>query len=276
MRSDGALAMDQDFWIGLLQIVWIDLLLSGDNAIVIALACRSLPDRQKRLGIALGAATAVGLRVVLATFIVYLMEVPFLKLTGGLLLFWIAVKLLLPAAGHGEHVAAGANLFGAVRTIVIADVAMSFDNVIAIAAASHGSVVLLVLGLLISIPLILFSSSLILRLIERFPVFVYAGAALLGYIAGETLITDPAVAGWIEGAAFLHHVTPAAGAVFTVTVGWFWSRARARRTMPVAAGAPQHPPVDASVPSRGGDRNVIGSQHAPGRPPTGAPSSWKA
>jgi YjbE family integral membrane protein len=219
--------MDQDFWIGLLQIVWIDLLLSGDNAVVIALACRGLPERRKRLGIALGAAAAVGLRALFATFVVHLLAVPFLKLGGGLLLLWIAVKLLLPRDGEGEKVGVAAGLLGAVRTIVVADLVMSLDNVIAIAAAAHGSVVLLVLGLLVSIPLILFSSTLILRLIERFPVFVHAGAALLGYIAGETLVADPALSGWIDDAApFLTDAAPVAGALLTVAAGWLWNRAR--------------------------------------------------
>jgi YjbE family integral membrane protein len=234
MLSTGTLPMDQEFWIGLAQIVWIDLLLSGDNAVVIALACRALPERQRRLGIALGAGTAVGLRALFAVFVVHLMAVPFLKLAGGVLLLWIAVRLLLPDEGEGEHVGAGTSLLGAVRNIVVADVVMSLDNVIAIAAASHGSIVLLVLGLLISIPLILFSSSLVLRLIERFPIFVYAGAALLGYIAGETLIGDPALAGRIAGAPpLLHHAVPAAGALLTVTVGWLWRQAR-RRSPPSA------------------------------------------
>jgi len=231
--------MDQEFWVGLAQIVWIDLLLSGDNAVVIALACRSLPERQRRLGIALGAGAAVGLRVLFAVFVVELMTVPFLKLAGGALLLWIAVKLLLPDEGEGGHVGAGSSLLGAVRNIVVADVVMSLDNVIAIAAASHGSITLLVLGLLISIPLILFSSALVLRLIVRFPIIVYAGAALLGYIAGETLITDPALAGWLAGAPpLLHQAVPAAGAIVTVAVGFLWRRARRRQAPERHAPAP--------------------------------------
>jgi len=219
---------DSQFWIALLQIIWIDILLSGDNALVIALACRSLPERQKRLGIVLGAGAAIGLRVIFAIFIVYLMAVPFLKIVGALLLFWIAIKLMTPESASGDaHVSGGTTLFSAVRTIVIADVVMSLDNVIAIAAASHGNVILLVLGLLISIPLILFGSTLILKAIERFPLLVTAGAALLGYIAGEVLVTDPALAPWVEAEApWLHMVAPIIGAIGVVAAGSIAARRR--------------------------------------------------
>ncbi|MGQ9367766.1 TerC family protein [Azospirillum sp. ST 5-10] len=221
---------DSAFWVALLQIIWIDILLSGDNAVVIALACRSLPDHQKKMGIVLGAGAAIGLRVIFATFIVYLMAIPFLKIAGGLLLLWIAVKLILPEEENHEGLATGSTLFAAVKTIVIADVVMSLDNVIAIAAASHGSVVLLILGLLISIPLILFGSALILRMIERFPIIVTFGAALLGYIAGEVMVTDPTVHHWVEAnAAWLHTAAPIIGAVLVVAIGHLLARRAAGR-----------------------------------------------
>jgi YjbE family integral membrane protein len=221
--------MDYDFWIGFLQIIWIDILLSGDNAVVIALACRSLPPKQRRLGIALGAAAAIALRIVFATFVVYLMSVPLLKIVGGLLLFWIALKLVLPDEGDGVRVSAGASLVAAVRSIVIADAVMSLDNVIGIAAASEGDVVLLVLGLLISVPLILCGSTLILHLVLRFPVAVYAGGGLLGWIAGGTIIDDPVISDWVaQRALFLNDAAPTVGALATIAIGWGWARVSAR------------------------------------------------
>lgn len=187
--------MESQFWIGLLQIIWIDLLLSGDNAVVIALACRGLPEKQRKWGILLGAGAAVGLRIIFALAITYLLAVPFLKLVGGILLFWIATKLIVGEEGGDGHgnIEESDNLWKAVRTVAIADAVMSLDNVIAIAAASHGNVWLFIFGLALTIPLIIFGSTLILGIIERFPIFVWAGAALLGWIAGEMLLSDPVV-----------------------------------------------------------------------------------
>jgi YjbE family integral membrane protein len=182
------------FWTGLLQIIIIDILLSGDNAVVIALAVRSLPLDKRRQGIIFGTGAAIILRVIFAAFVVYLLEVPFLKLIGGGLLLWIAVKLLVPEHAEGDDgVAAAENIWQAIRTIVIADAVMSLDNVVAIAAAAHGSLLLLILGLLISIPLIIFGSTLILGLVDKYPIIVQAGAALLGWIAGHIMLTDPVV-----------------------------------------------------------------------------------
>ncbi|MDB5589742.1 TerC family protein [Enterovirga sp.] len=179
--------------VSLLQIIWIDLLLSGDNAVVIALACRSLPTHQRRVGILLGAGTAIALRILFAVIVSYLLAVPFLKLVGGLLLFWIALKLISSDEAESHEVEASTSLWKAVRTIAIADAVMSFDNVIAIVGASHGNNWLFVIGLLLTIPMIIFGSSMLMVLIERFPVFVWAGAALLGWIAGEMLLSDPIV-----------------------------------------------------------------------------------
>jgi YjbE family integral membrane protein len=186
------------FLLSLLQVVWIDLLLSGDNAVVIAMACRSLPAHQRKLGILLGAGTAVALRIVFALVISYLLGVPYLRIIGGVLLFWIALKLIQGEDEGGHHVESSTSLWKAVRTIAIADAVMSLDNVVAIAAASRGHPELFIFGLLLSIPLIMVGATLITTLISRFPVFVWAGAALLGYIAAEMIVTDPAVLTWLS------------------------------------------------------------------------------
>ena len=182
---------DSQIWADVLKIIAIDLLLSGDNAVVIALACRNLPKEQRRQGILLGMAGAVVLRIVLTFFAVGLLSVPYVKLLGALLLVWIGVKLILPDDEHSEgNVKADTRLIGAVRTIIVADFVMSLDNVLGVAAAAKGNATLLVFGLLISIPLIAWSSQLVLKLIDRFPYFIYAGGALLGYVAGEMLVAE--------------------------------------------------------------------------------------
>jgi YjbE family integral membrane protein len=230
--------LDASFWFGLLQIIWINILLSGDNAVVIALACRSLPPRQQKLGIVLGTLPAVVLRIVFAAVIAYLMMVPYLKLVGGLLLLWIAVDLLKPDEEEAK-VRQGTSLWVAVRTIVIADAVMSLDNVIAIAAAARGDMTLLVLGLIISMPLVIFGSALLLKLLERFPILVTAGGALLGYIAGEVIVTDPAIEGWIATHAHvLEMALPIALAAAVVIVGHLVGRLAAQRRKDEAKAAP--------------------------------------
>lgn len=186
------------FWISLLQIIWIDLLLSGDNAVVIALACRSLPENRRRLGIWLGAGAAVGLRIIFALIVTYLLGVPYLKVIGGILLFWIAIKLAVgEEEAHGE-IEASDSLWKAVRTIAIADAVMSLDNVIAIAGAAKGHPELFIFGLLLSIPLIIMGAQLLTSIIERFPILVWIGAALLGWIAAEMILGDVAVLQWLQ------------------------------------------------------------------------------
>ena len=225
------MTFDVQFWIGLTQIIWIDLLLSGDNAVVIALACRRLPPQQRRWGIILGSGAAIALRVLFAAFILYLLAVPFLKIVGAVLLLWIAVKLVLPESAEDEHeVESGDNLWSAVRTIVIADAVMSLDNVIGIAAAAKGDVVLIVLGLLISIPLIVFGSTLILKLLDRYPQIAFIGGALLGYIAGDIVLSDPVLVPYVEPlGAWIYFAAPIAGAAFVILFGlWLKSRLRAR------------------------------------------------
>ncbi|MEI5666234.1 TerC family protein [Bosea sp. CCNWLW174] len=186
------------FWTSLLQIIWIDLLLSGDNAVVIALAVRSLPEKQRKVGILLGAGAAVGLRILFAVVVTYLLAVPFLKVVGALLLFWIAIKLAKgEEEAHGD-IQASDNLWKAVRTIAIADAVMSLDNVLAIAAAARGHFELFIFGLLLTIPLIVYGARLLSTVLERFPILIWLGAALLGWIAGEMLLGDLAVLQWLQ------------------------------------------------------------------------------
>ena len=225
---------EPQFWVALLQIIGIDIVLSGDNAVVIALACRSLPPQQQRWGILLGTGAAIVLRVLFAVGIVYLLAIPYLKLIGGLLLLWIAVKLLQPEPSHESHaINAKSNLWSAVRTIALADAVMSLDNVIGIAAAAKGSVLLLVLGLLISIPLIVWGSTLILRLLHRYPVIVTLGGALLGWVAGDVLISDPVLADWIvQQLPWLHYAAPILGAIGVIVVGRGLAARQANRIKP--------------------------------------------
>jgi YjbE family integral membrane protein len=188
----------QIFWINLLKIIGVNIILSGDNAVVIALAARSLPAKQQRAAVLWGSGAAVAMRIVLTIFAVALLTLPWLKLVGAILLFWIGVKLLVPEDGD-ENISASDNLMAAVRTILIADLVMSIDNVIAVAAAAQGSYTLLVLGLAISIPLVIFGSTMLLHLMERWPVIITIGGGLLGFVAGEMLVTDPVLKGPLAG-----------------------------------------------------------------------------
>jgi YjbE family integral membrane protein len=181
------------FWVALGKIIWINVLLSGDNALVIALACRGLEPRHRLWGMILGAGAAVFLRIIFTGIVATLMELPFLKLVGGLALIVIAAKLLVPEPEEEEGVESASHLWAAVQIVVIADIVMSLDNVIAVAAAANGSVPLLVLGLAISIPLIVGGAALIMAVLNRLPILVWAGAALLGWIAGDVIATDPAI-----------------------------------------------------------------------------------
>lgn len=213
-----------EFWIALSQIILINIVLSGDNAVVIAMASRSLPPAQQRKAILFGSVGAIVLRVVLTFFAVYLLTLPYLKLVGAALLLWIGIGLL-NSEDDGENLAGHSSLTAAIKTIVVADLVMSLDNVIGVAAAAKGNVALLVFGLVISIPLIIFGSTLILKLMGRFPVIITLGAGLLGWVAGEMAMTDPAIAGWAANQHALHNAVPALGAVFVVAVGkWLTSR----------------------------------------------------
>jgi len=236
------------FWVGLGKIIWVNLLLSGDNAVVIALAARSLPAKQQKLAVFWGAGAAVIMRVILTIFAVALLTLPWLKIVGGALLLWIGVKLLVPEEGD-DDIASSDNLWQAVKTILIADLVMSLDNVLAVAAAADSAAptpdlaamkyTLLILGLAISIPIVIFGSTLMLKLMERWPIIITAGGALLGWIAGEMMVTDPAVAGWVvQNAAWLEkwHAAATAGAIVVVIVG-LWLARRQRTLTEVKAAA---------------------------------------
>ena len=215
-----------EFWIGLLKIIWVNLLLSGDNAVVIALAARSLPPRQQKLAIFWGSSAAIILRVILTIFAVKLLTLPYLKLVGGALLIWIGVQLMVPDEGE-DGIQSSDNLIAAIRTILVADLVMSLDNVIGVAAAAdtapgEAKTVLLILGLAISIPIVIFGSSLVLKLMERFPAIITLGAGLLGWIAGEMGVTDPIIVEWVaSNAEWLHswRVAAIAGAAMVVVIG---------------------------------------------------------
>ncbi len=193
-----------------LQIVWINVLLSGDNAVVIALACRGLPLGRRRWAIGIGSLAAVALRIAFTIFIVALLALPYIKLAGGLLLLWIALRLLRPEE-EGKAVAASASIWGAVRTITLADAVMSLDNVVAVAAAARNSLPLIVFGIAVSVPLIVFGSTLMLAVLTRFPLLVVAGAALLGWVAGEMIAADATVASWLAALPVAHAASWLAG-----------------------------------------------------------------
>ncbi len=239
------------FWGGLMTIIGINIVLSGDNAVVIALAARSLPPKQQKQAIIWGSGAAVIMRIILTIVAVELLRLPYLKLVGGVLLLWIAVQLMMPedeGEGHGKGTV---GFWGAMRTILIADLVMSLDNVIAVAAAAKGSITLLVVGLAISIPLVVFGSTLLLKVMDRYPIIIKIGAALLGWVAGEMFVTDPLVKEWVDSqAAFLHWVGPAAGAAGVLLVGnWLAGRVLARRPLLVELDAAAAPAPAAPAPA---------------------------
>jgi YjbE family integral membrane protein len=207
-----------EFWIALSQIILINIVLSGDNAVVIALACRSLPAHQQKKAILFGSIGAIVLRVILTFFAVYLLSLPYLKLIGAALLLWIGVGLLKGDDGE-ENMEGHSNLAAAIKTIVVADLVMSLDNVIGVAAAAKGNVVLLVVGLVISVPLIIFGSQLLLKIMGRFPIIITIGAGLLGWVAGEMALSDPAIVEWASQLHTLHTIGPALGAILVVAAG---------------------------------------------------------
>ena len=232
--------------IQVLKIIWINILLSGDNAIVIALACRALPPRQRFWGIILGAGAAVLLRVIFTVALQYVLELPWLKLIGGILLLWIAIKLLIQDEADEASIESSENLWGAVRTIAIADIVMSLDNVLAIAAAAKGNTSLIIFGLAISIPLIVAGATLIMGLLTRYPFLVWAGAGLLGWIAGELIVSDNTILHYLQGlnpglvepdadavsgikpGPLLHYGAASLGAALVLAWGWVLLRRRSR------------------------------------------------
>jgi len=241
--------MSPQFWIAVVEIIFVNILLSGDNAVVIALACRNLSQRQRRLGIFWGVVGAVVLRIVLTFFAMTLLGYPWLKLVGGALLLWIGVKLIAQEDGGDHKVKASDRLMTAVWTIVIADLIMSLDNVVGVAAAAKGSLLLIVFGLVTSIPIVIVGSQIIMRLIARFPVLVYAGGGLLGFIAGEMMVDDPAIRSWIAAnAAESATIAPAVGFVLVVAVGMWLVRKRARRVERSPGGGVHSRPKDGTNP----------------------------
>ena len=246
------------FWVAVGQIIWINILLSGDNAVVIALACRSLPPKQRFWGILLGAGAAVVLRIIFTVVIAQIMLIPFLKLVGGILLLWIAIKLIVPSEAHGEgSVKAGDTLWRAVWLVTVADIVMSLDNVIAIAAAAETAAMrvdiahaltikttLIIFGLTTSVPLIIAGSAILMKVMERFPILVWAGAALLGWVAGEIIVKDAAVERWLgeEVVERWHLWAAAIGAVFVVVVGWVIRRLKHKSMVdqPLIIDTPDH------------------------------------
>ena len=226
------------FWIAVLQIIAIDILLGGDNAVVIALACRKLPEDQRKKGIFWGVVGAIGLRVVLIFFALQLLAVPWLKIVGALLLFWIGIKLLQPEEeGHGD-VAAATSLISAIKTIIVADAVMSLDNVIAVAGAAHGNIVLVIMGILVSIPIVVWGSQLVLKLMDRYPVVITAGGALLGWIGGGMMTSDPALPhSLLAGVPYPSQLFGVAGAILVVLIG----KMLAARSGP---RGPEHPHID--------------------------------
>ncbi len=220
------------FWVAVLQIIAIDIVLGGDNAVVIALASRRLPDKQRNLAIFWGVFGAIGLRVVLIFFALQLLAIPFLKIVGALLLLWIGVKLLQPEPeGHGHEIAASTTLLAAIKTIIVADAVMSLDNVIAIAGAAKDSIGLVVFGLVVSVPIIVWGSKLVMKLMDRFPVTIAIGAGLLGWIAGDMAVTDATTKAWVNAnMPLLHWIAPASGALLIVALGkWLAARESQRQ-----------------------------------------------
>ena len=243
----------QAFWLGLLKIIGVNVILSGDNAVVIALAARSLPPTQQKKAVFWGAGAAIILRILLTLFAVALLTLPWLKLVGSLLLFWIGVKLLIPEEGD-DDIQASEHLITAIKTILIADLVMSLDNVIAVAAAAGGSVVLLILGLAISIPLVIFGATLLIKLMERFPVIITGGAGLIGWVAGEMLVADLALKSWLSalgveyrddhpyvGGYNLEYIAAVLGFVLVVALGKWLGKGKGAESA-VSADAPKSAP----------------------------------
>jgi YjbE family integral membrane protein len=245
------------FWLAVGKIIWINVLLSGDNALVIAMACRGLPRRQRLWGMAIGAGIAVVLLITFTGIVATLMELPYLKLAGGLALIVIATRLLVPDDAGGD-VTAGTSLWQAVRIVVIADIIMSLDNVIAVAAAANGELLLLVLGLAISIPMIIAGAALIMMVLDRLPILVWLGAILLGWIAGGVIATDPAVHPFLQrlfdglqrdGISTIpgmsahitldgdsaEYICSVLGAIAVLTAGSIWRQRRLRQATPAAS-----------------------------------------
>ena len=222
-------------WGAVAQIIMIDILLGGDNAVVIALACRNLEPKQRRQGIFWGVFGAIALRVALITCAVYLLQLPLLKVVAGLLLIWIGVKLLIPHDEEDKHIEASTKVLSAIKTIIVADLVMSIDNVIGIAGAAqaaheHHQTLLIIFGLIVSVPFIVFGSQIILKVFDRFPIIVTLGGALLGWIGGGLLVSDIFVAEYVPQTNLVHYGSCLIGAVLVVLLARMWvNRQKAKK-----------------------------------------------
>jgi YjbE family integral membrane protein len=224
-----------DFWIGLMKIIWINIILSGDNAVVIALAARSLPEHQQRQAILFGSGAAVVLRIALTVVAAALLELSFLQIIGGVLLLYIGAQLLSEDGDEDEGEVEKASLFAAIRTILIADIVMSLDNVIAVAAAAKGNMTLLILGLAISIPMVVFGSALMIKLMTRFPIIVTFGACLIGWVGGETIASDVALREFSADNPWLHYTAATVGALAVLAIGKYFQAKHTSKEMPDAS-----------------------------------------
>ena len=225
---------DPQFWLAVVQIILIDIVLGGDNAVVIALACRRLPEHQRKLGIFWGVFGAIALRIVLIFFALSLLAIPYLKIGGAILLIWIGIKLLQPES-EGEHeIDASTTLLGAIKTIIVADAVMSLDNVIAIAGAAKDDLSLVIFGLIISVPIIVWGSQLVMKIMDRYPITIAIGAGLLGWIAGDMVVTDVVTKEWVSmQAQYLHWVAPATAAVLVILVGKVMAARQQAKVKPI-------------------------------------------
>ncbi|HEX4331682.1 MAG TPA: TerC family protein [Usitatibacter sp.] len=224
-----------DAIVALMQIMVINVVLSGDNAVVIALACRKLTPRHQKLAFIWGSVGVVVLMVTLTAFIVFLLSLPYLEIAGSALLLWIGIKLLVAEDEGGDGVEQKDTLAAAIRTIIIADMVMSLDNVLAMAAAAKGHLWMLIVGLVITVPVILFGSALLMKLMERYPVFIMVGAALIGWVSGEMVIQDPSIKGWVDANAhYLHWISPAVCAVLVIAAGKTLEHLKRRKAADIA------------------------------------------
>ena len=234
----GRIDFTWDFCVGFLSIVLIDLVLAGDNAVVIALAVKNLPQAQRRKGIIFGAGAAVVLRVVITFFVAQLLTISFIKLAGGILVLWIAVKLLMEGAPEEKFKKEATTFWQAIRIIVIADIVMSTDNVLAVAGACRGNFFLLLFGLALSIPFVVFTSSLLSRLMDKYPIIVWIGAAVLGRVGGEMIMTDPFIVDWINPGALLRYGAEIVGAVGVLVAAKLYMRWKVSREEGAAVKEP--------------------------------------
>jgi YjbE family integral membrane protein len=217
------------FWLSIVQIILIDILLGGDNAVVIALACRQLPPNLRKKGIAYGVVGAIFLRIVLISFALQLLELPYLKVVGAVLLLWVGIKLMIPEPDDPhEKIKGHDHLWGAIRTIVVADAVMSIDNVIAVAGAARGDIVLVIFGVLVSIPIIVYGSQFVLKLMDKFPVVITLGAGLLGWIAGDMLVTDAVIKPFTTDLPkWFHYISAMVGALVVIVAGTVMAKRQA-------------------------------------------------